>query len=81
MSGARRYYLGFNLVRGVGAVRLASLISHFGEVGSAWNAKADDLRAAGLGPKTVARMMTVRQDVDLEALEARILAQGIVRSV
>ena len=77
MSGPRRYYVGFNLVRGVGAVRLASLISHFGDAKSAWNAKADELRAAGLGPKTVARMMAVRQDVDLEALEARILEQGV----
>jgi DNA processing protein len=77
MSSARRYYLGFNLVRGVGAVRLASLTSHFGDVELAWNAKPDELRAAGLGPKTVARMITVRQDVDLEVLEARMLEQGI----
>jgi DNA processing protein len=77
MSGARRYYVGFNLVRGVGAVRLGSLISHFGDVESAWKANRDELRAAGLGPKTVARMLAVRKDVDLEVLEARILEQGI----
>jgi DNA processing protein len=77
MDRVRRYYLAFNLVRGVGAVRLGSLIAHFGDVESAWKAKPDELRAAGLGPKTAARMMAIRTDVDLDALEASIRDQGI----
>ncbi len=45
----RRFWLAFNLVRGIGAVRLRSLIDHFGSASAAWNAPPDELRDAGLG--------------------------------
>jgi DNA processing protein len=73
----KRYWVGFNLVRGVGAVRLASLISHFGDAGSAWNGTPEALRQAGLGAKTLGRLVALRQSVDLDAVWERINAQGI----
>ena len=33
-----RYWLGFNLVRGIGPVRLQMLLDVFGDVRSAWEA-------------------------------------------
>ncbi len=77
MNEDKRYWVGFNLVRGVGAVRLRSLIDHFGDAKSAWTGTPDALRAAGLGNKTIARLLAARVDVDLDALWDKIASQGI----
>lgn len=77
MRPDRRYWLGFNLVRGIGAVRLRALLQHFGDAETAWLASSEDLRAAGLGQKTVARLVALRADVDLDLLLARAEAQGV----
>src|SRR5512140_3159869 len=71
------YWVGFNLVRGIGAVRLQALIDHFGDAASAWKADADELRSAGLSSKVVERVLDLRSSLDLEKLWDRILAQGI----
>jgi len=73
----KRYWVGFNLVRGIGAVRLQALIAHFGDAASAWRAEPNELRAAGLGAKVTERLLEVRNGVDLDKLWDRILAQGI----
>jgi DNA processing protein len=73
----KRFWVGFNLVRGIGAVRLQALIDHFGDAASAWRGTPEELRAAGLGSKVIERLLEVRQGVDLEKLWDRIIAQGI----
>lgn len=73
----KRYWVGFNLVRGIGAVRLQSLIRHFGDVASAWGGSPDELRAAGLGTKTIERLLAVRAGVDLDAVWEKITTAGI----
>jgi DNA processing protein len=73
----KRYWVGFNLVRGVGAVRLRSLIAHFGDVRTAWLADPEQLRAAGLGAKTIDRLVALRRDVELDAIWEKIAGQGI----
>jgi DNA processing protein len=73
----KRYWIGFNLVRGIGAVRLQALIDHFGNAASAWQGAPEDLRAAGLGVKVIERLLEVRKDVDLDNLWDKINAQGI----
>jgi DNA processing protein len=74
---ANRYWVGFNLVRGIGAVRMRSLIDYFGDVASAWNGSDEELRAAGLGATTIGRLVALRADVDLDVLWERISSQGI----
>jgi DNA processing protein len=71
------YWVAFNLVRGIGAVRLQGLIEHFGDAASAWHAEAGDLRVAGLGGKIVDRLLDLRQSLDVDQLWERIAAQGI----
>jgi DNA processing protein len=73
----KRYWVGFNLVKGIGAVRLQGLRDHFGDLSLAWQAPVDALQAAGLGSKLAARVAQVRADVDLEKVLARIASQGI----
>jgi DNA processing protein len=76
MSQHKRYWLGFNLVRGIGAGSNA-LLEHFGDAEAAWKGTPEELRAAGLGQKTVARLVALREDVDLDLLWRRAEEQGI----
>ncbi len=73
----KRYWVGFNLVKGIGAVRLQALRDHFGDLSIAWQAPLDALRAAGLGPKVAERLLQVRAGIDLDRLLDQIAAQGI----
>jgi DNA processing protein len=73
----RRYWVGFNLVKGIGAVRLQGLQNHFGDLQVAWQAPAEALHAAGLSPRVAERVAQVRMSVDLEKYITRIAAQGI----
>lgn len=73
----KRYWVGFNLARGIGAVRLQALIQYFGDAESAWQGSPEELRAAGLGTKVVERFLEIRKSIDLEKLWDKITAQGI----
>ncbi len=61
-----RYYLGFNLVPGIGPARLAHLLHWFGSVEAAWQASTSDLAAAGLDNKACAALAEVRRRHDLD---------------
>jgi DNA processing protein len=73
-----KYWIGFNLVKGIGPVRLQSLIDTFGDVQSAWKANPVQLRAAGLSEKLSHRIQGVRQEVDLGRLLTRVQQEGII---
>ena len=74
---SRGYWIGLNLVRGIGAVRLQALLDHFGDAESAWKAKPVELRSAGLSAKIVERFLQVRSSVDLEQIWDQIASQNI----
>ena len=73
----KRYWVGFNLVRGIGAVRLQSLRDHFGDLSLAWQAPVDALQAAGLSSKLAERVLQIRASLNLDKYLSRIEAQGI----
>jgi DNA processing protein len=75
--GEKKYWLGFNLIKGIGAVRMHGLVAYFGDLEAAWNATPAELTQAGLGAKLVERVVSARQGVDLDQVCARIEAQGI----
>ena len=62
----RRYWVGFTLVKGIGAVRLQALLDYFGDAERAWNASPFDLVAAGLSSKLAERVIQVRNSVSLD---------------
>ena len=43
MDDPRRYWVGFNLVKGIGPARTRALLAYFGDVQSAWHAPVDGL--------------------------------------
>jgi DNA processing protein len=73
----KAYWVGFNLVKGIGAVRLKALLDHFGNLEIAWGAPADALLAAGLSSRIVENLTILRKQVDLEQVMERIQRQDI----
>ena len=73
----KKYWVGFNLIKGIGAVRMQALINHFETLESAWKAAPADLAAAGLSLKLIERIVQARENIDLERVWARIESQGI----
>jgi DNA processing protein len=74
---SRAYWVGFNLVKGIGAVRMRALLNYFGDLSVAWQAPMDALRSCGMPPKTLENFLRVRRDVDLDKLWQKIQMQGI----
>lgn len=73
----KRYWIGINLVKGIGAVRFRALLDFFGDAQSAWEGSPDDLRAAGLSPKIIERFLAARQHVDLNAIWQKTVDRNI----
>lgn len=76
MSPRQWYYVGFNLVRGIGPARLRMLLAAFGDVEQAWHAPAEALAAAGLDRRTLENFLETRARVDLEKEVRRVSALG-----
>lgn len=77
MDDEKRFWVGFNLVKGIGAARMRLILDAFGDARSAWEAPAESLRAIGLGPKVLTTLLQVRESVSLDLVWERILSQGI----
>jgi DNA processing protein len=75
--GDKRYWIGFNLIKGIGAVRMQALIHHFGDLEDAWKAAPAELAQAGLGLKVIERIVRARGQVDLEKVWKKIESQNI----
>jgi DNA processing protein len=73
----KRYWVGFNLVKGIGAVRLQALKDHFGDLSLAWQAPLDALQAAGLSARLSERVLQLRAGLDLEMYMSKLEAQNI----
>ena len=73
----KRYWIGINLVKGIGAVRFRALLDFFGDARSAWQANPADLRAAGLSPKIIERFEAARQQVDLDGIWQKTVDRNI----
>lgn len=73
----KAYWVGFNLVKGVGAARLKQIIEFFGSLETAWNSPAAGLASAGLPPKVVENFQRLKTQVDLEKVMERIAAQNV----
>ena len=73
----RRYWIGFNKVRGIGPAKLRALLDHFSDLETAWNAPRAELVAAGLDRRALASLETARTVIDLAGLEAEIEKAGL----
>ncbi len=72
-----RYWVGFNLVRGIGPIRLRALLEVFGDVESAWNAPESDLRRVGLDSRSLGNLLKARRQIDLDEVLQQIERAGV----
>jgi len=72
-----RYYLGFNMVNGVGPARLDRLIERCGSIEAAWRAGLPDMIASGLDTKTCEALLKAQRTLDLDAELERAERAGI----
>ncbi len=73
----RVFWVGLNLVKGIGAVRFETLIAHFGSPQAAWEAPAQQLKSIGLPTQVVDALINIRSSVNLEQIWAEIQEKGI----
>lgn len=71
------YWVGFNLIKGIGSVRFQSIREYFGDLELAWGASFSDLKAAGLSEKICERIIQLRKEFDLHQYVDRIQSAGI----
>lgn len=74
---SRIYWIGFNMVRGIGAVRMRQLLDFFGSIETAWNAPAEGLLTAGIPKKVVENFILMRSKIDLERVMQTIKEKEI----
>ena len=72
-----KYWLGFNLVKGIGPTKLQALLDVYKDVGAAWNAAESDLQRMGLDRRAIATLMETRAEVDLDAYLQRVQDAGV----
>ena len=77
MDERTSYWIGFNLVKGIGPTRLQNLINAFGNIQSAWEASAADLESVGLGKKLIQALIETRESDRLDETLQMIQAKGI----
>lgn len=68
-----KFWVGFTLIPGIGRAKFSLMEGHFGDLGRAWHASADELAAAGLDARSVgmivSRRPTISPDAEMEKLE------------
>ena len=77
MGDTRRYWVAFNRVHGIGAVRFAALLEFFGDLERAWGASGEALLASGIGPHAARLVVESRNTIDPEGELARLERAGI----
>ncbi len=77
MSDEKKYWIGFNLVRGIGAVRFQQILSFFGDLSIAWNAPAEAFREAGLPERPLRNLINLRDQIDLDQVFVSIQEKGV----
>jgi len=74
---ALKYWLGFNLVKGIGPAKLRTLLDYFGSPAAAWHATESQLQAFGFDKRTIGNLAQTRTEVDLERELALVQAAGM----
>lgn len=72
-----RYWIGFNLVPGIGRVKFSQLESFFRNMETAWKAGAADFKQAGLDSASIKNIETLRGSIDLDLEMEKLEKSGV----
>ncbi len=72
-----KYWLGINLVKGIGPAKFRKLSQQFGSPREAWGASELQLEQAGIDQRSLQNLVELRNTLDLDAELNRVHARGI----
>jgi len=72
-----KYWVGFNMVQQIGPVRVRRLLSHFGDLATAWHASPVELQSIGLNRRAIENLLSTRSRIDLDAEMQKIERAGV----
>ncbi len=72
-----KYWVGFNLIPGIGRVRFTQLENYFGNLEDAWKASSTDIRQAGLDTNSVRAIISWRPKVSLDTEMEKLDRYGV----
>ena len=72
-----RYWLAFNLVQGIGPVKIRALIDRFGSLETAWLAGIPALQQSGLDKRALQNLLEARESLDLDREAAKLEQAGV----
>ena len=67
-----KYWLGFNLVKGIGPAKVQALLDYYGSLANAWQANEFELQKIGLDKRAITTFLKTRQEIDLDVELARL---------
>lgn len=72
-----KYWLGFNLVKGIGPAKVQALLDYFGSLANAWRANELELQKIGLDRRAIGTFLKTRRELDLDAALAQVQRANI----
>lgn len=73
----RRYWIGFNRVKGIGPAKVRALLDHFGDLEVAWGASRLALAEAGLDKRAIDSLEAARAGMSLDRAMADLDRAGV----
>ena len=77
MPEDKKYWVGFNLVKGIGSVRFQQIQSYFGDLSVAWHAPVEVFQQVGLPAGVLKNFFKLRQELDIDKYYDNILQQDV----
>lgn len=71
-----KYWLGFNLVKGVGPAKIQAMLDYFGDLATAWQASDAELERVGIDRRARQGLREARASLDLDRYQARVREAG-----
>jgi len=72
-----KYWLGFNLVKGVGPAKVQALLNYFDDPQAAWHASKEQLQKIGFDNRSIVNLLAARQELDLDQQLAAVRNIGV----
>lgn len=72
-----KYWLGFNLIKGIGPAKVQALLDYFGSLAAAWQANESQLQKIGLDRRAIRTFLANRPKIDLDEQMAALQKANI----
>ena len=72
-----KYWLGFNLVKGIGPAKVQALLDYYGSLTNAWQANEFELQKIGFDKRAIKTFLQTRREVNLDVALAQVQAADV----